>query len=185
MWKQWRFCSVFTFSRILWYLRVAWSLKSRTVHPGLQGTTTEVSPKVTVTFIPAVNSNVSDRNNPTFDGSSAPRARTAAPVRRGNRRNRCRRCGNHGNQPTTLTIRPSNVRPHYFSPSWSERVIKTAQSDFVSCWAERWNTHKKTNRETNPEEISATLQERTFPPAASPCSPFTITSPASFTPLRV
>lgn len=46
---------MFTCTKILWYLRVAWSIKSRTVHPVLQGTTTEVSPKVTVTFIAAGN----------------------------------------------------------------------------------------------------------------------------------
>lgn len=49
---------VFTCSKILRYLRVAWSTRSRTVHPALQGTTTAASPKVTVTFIAPVSSNV-------------------------------------------------------------------------------------------------------------------------------
>lgn len=44
---------VFTCSRTRRYLRVACSTRSRTVHPALQGTTTDVSPKVTVTFMSA------------------------------------------------------------------------------------------------------------------------------------
>lgn len=43
-----------TCSRIRRYLRVACSVKSRTVHPSLQGTTTAVPAKSTVTFIPHV-----------------------------------------------------------------------------------------------------------------------------------
>lgn len=49
---------MFTCSKILRYRRVAWSSKSRTVHPTLQGTTTAVSPKVTVTFMVTVGTNV-------------------------------------------------------------------------------------------------------------------------------
>lgn len=61
---------MFTCSIILRCLRVAWSIKSRTVHPALQGTTTEVSPKVTVTFMTKNWNNCenSGKNNPSFGG---------------------------------------------------------------------------------------------------------------------
>lgn len=90
-------CSVFTCSKILRYLRVAWSIKSRTVHPVLQGTTTEVSPKVTVTFI--VIGNLRPGRFPQFlkrrwkVPGAVPEAK--APVRR-NLSSRCSRSGNQG-----------------------------------------------------------------------------------------
>lgn len=43
-----------TCSRSFLYLRVAWWIRSLTVHPSLQGTTTPVCPNVTVTFIAAL-----------------------------------------------------------------------------------------------------------------------------------
>lgn len=149
---------VFTCSKILRYLRVAWSIKSRTVHPALQGTTTTVSPKVTVTFIAAVKSNVFEKKVQKFTfptrlspGAAPCLTRKVAPVCR-NWSNRCLRSGwNHGEGtcPPQWGWKTSEDILFPNEPSYKSEKSGTtaAECDFLSRWAVRWYSQTNKPRE--------------------------------------
>lgn len=171
---------MFTCSKILWYLRVAWSIKSRTVHPALQGTTTAVSPKVTVTFIVTVTvcSSLSRQSEISENYS---RSHGAAP--RAKRRHLPVDNWTTGVSGQKIRAKPP-VRRHWAKPELetvenilnctkmeNKRVFTAAECGFVSCWAVGWYTQTKQTERRTRKKITAAVKVQEIPSALHPNVP--------------